>query len=403
MVSATARASDSFPFVTIDVRFIRFREKAARLIMRANGFGVTTVGRNEGLYIKRIQHGASSTMVTTNDSMANQADHTNHESLRTSQFHKAQAVRHWIARKESVCPYAPGLARFIHLPEGIESLQPHNVDYLAKELRAFYEAKEQGKRVGRWMILPAREWQNHNEAHHYAENIFWLLNAAYYQLRGEHSFVQAALSRRLFGYNRGYKGEILNPIVGHLPDPLTQHVPAKSLFYSALSPLYHSKQFYRYCPHSIIPLVYASEFQELKHKHPKVTKNVAYEMAYGGLYELFGDGLPLDLKAFKKELPKWGEVIDQVAQVIRAASKQTPLHAEESKGEPASNLSYFRLAHPKLILAFCLKHRAQLSVLHGLMQVTGANPKEIIAASFAGSGLYTIPHYRPDIQRIEAA
>ena len=44
-------------------------------------------------------------------------------------------IRTWISRKECVGPYAPGLARFIHLPE-INSLSMEHVYYFAQELKA---------------------------------------------------------------------------------------------------------------------------------------------------------------------------------------------------------------------------------------------------------------------------
>lgn len=305
---------------------------------------------------------------------------------------KEKAVRTWISQKESVCPYAPGLARFIHLPK-IDALSMEHVYYLAQELQAFYDAKEKGKRVGRWMLMPCEEWTSHKEAHHYSERLFWLLNAAYYHLKKDKKSVRASLNQKLEGYNRGYKGDILNPIIGKLPDPKSDTVPPKSLFYSALSPLYNSKRFYRYSPHSLIPLVYASEFHELKLKHPSVTEKVAFEMAYGGLFEVFGDDLELDLTQFRKELPAWDSIIDRVAEIMRAASMGLSSRSREVKGCPESNLSYFRLSNPKLVDAFFNKYGCKLNILDKLVHETGVEPKEIISACFAGSGLYTVPNY----------
>ena len=313
----------------------------------------------------------------------------------TSESDKEQkelAIRTWISRKESVCPYAPGLAKFIHLPE-INSLSMEHVYYLAQELKAFYDAKENGKRVGRWMLLPHTEWESHEEAHSYSERIFWLLNAAYYYLVRDKKSVQASIKKDLKGYNRGYRGEILNPIVGKLPKQNSNVMPAKSLFYSALSPLYKSKKFYRYSPHSLMPLVYVSEFEELRLKHPKVTETVTFEMAHGGLYEIFGDDLELDLEDFRQELPRWGAIIDRTAEIMRASSKGISSHSPKVKGCPASNLSYFRLSPETLINKFYFKYADNLSILNKLVSHTKINPKQIISASFAGSGLYTIPDY----------
>lgn len=310
----------------------------------------------------------------------------------SSPAQRERAVRAWIARKESICPYAPGLARFIHLPE-IKSLKMEHVHYLAHELKAFYDAKENGKRVGRWMLMPHSEWKSHEEAHIYSERLFWLLNAAYFYLLKDKKSVQAALKQELQGYDRGHKGEILNPVVGNLPSRDVDVVPAKSLFFSALSPLYKSKQFYRYCPYSIMPLVYASEFQELKVKNPKVTETVAFEMACSGLFELFGDELEFDLDAFRLELPVWGAIIDRTAEIMRASCRGVSSHAQEAKGCPASNLSYFRVCSPQQVSDFYSKYIGNLTVLKSIVDRTNVNPKQIIGACFAGSGLYTIPDY----------
>jgi hypothetical protein len=310
---------------------------------------------------------------------------------------REQDIREWISRKESVCPYAPGLARFVQLPE-ITSPSMQHVYYLAKELKAFYDAKENGKRVGRWMLMPAFEWTSHEQAHFEAEQVFWLLNAAYYYLKNDKDKVKSALNMDLPGYSRGYMGEILNPVIGKLPQQNAALVPVKSLFYSALSPLYKSKQFYRYSPHCIMPLVYAEEFHKLKTKHPKVTENVCFEIAKSGLYELFGDDLNLDLEAFRRELPLWGAIIDRVAEIFRASATGKCSHDEALKGCPASNLALFRLCKTNLVNQFYEKYADYLVVLNSLIDQTRADPRKIIAASFAGSGLYTIPDYQERIR-----
>lgn len=299
-------------------------------------------------------------------------------------------VRASIARKESICPYAPGLARFVHLPE-IKSLEMSHVYYLAKELKAFYEAKEQGKRVGRWMLMPNREWQSHEEAHEYSERIFWLLNAAYFHLVRDKKSVSAALNKDLPNYDRGHNGEILVPIIGKQPKRGSNIIPAKSLFYSALSPLYKSKQFYRYSPHCIMPLVYASEFEELRIKHSKVTENVTFKMAYVGLYETFGEELKIDLEEFRQELPIWGSIIDRVAAIMRAKTTGTHSQLLQNKGCPSTNLLFFRQCNPELITTLYSKYITRLKTLSSLITQTKAHPMEIIGASFAGSGLYIIP------------
>lgn len=301
-------------------------------------------------------------------------------------------VRASIARKESICPYAPGLARFVHLPE-ISSLKMGHVYYLAKELKAFYEAKEYGKRVGRWMLMPNKEWQSHEEAHTYSEQIFWLLNAAYFHLVRDKKSVRAALNKDLPDYGRGHNGEILVPIIGKQPKRNSNVIPAKSLFYSALSPLYKSEQFYRYSPHCIMPLVYASEFEELRVKHSKVTENVTFKMAYVGLYETFSENLEIDLDKFRQELPIWGSIIDRVAAIMRAKITGTNSLSPENKGCPATNLLLFRQCNPQLITTLYSKYIGKLKILSSLTKQTKAHPMEIICASFAGSGLYVIPEY----------
>ncbi len=306
------------------------------------------------------------------------------------------AIRAWIARKESVCPYAPGLARFIVLPEIREAKMSH-VYYLATELRAFYDAKEKGKRVGRWMILPHTEWQSHEEAHEESEKVFWLLNAAYYHIMKDKKSMQAAMDRTLPGYDRGYKGDILNPIVGKQPNPNSNVVPAKSLFYSALSPLYRNKKFYRYSPYSIMPLVYASEFHELKLKHPKVTESVCFEMACSGLTESFGSKISFSEKSLKEEIETWGSIIDRTAEIIRSQQRGVCSFSDEVKGCPASNLSYFRLSDPKLVNAFFVQYHRQLPVMKSIISRTKATPQQVMCAAFAGSGLYVEPDYYPSV------
>lgn len=126
---------------------------------------------------------------------------------------KERNIRSWIARKESVCPYAPGLAKFVYMPDLQKQSDEQNILYFASELKNFYAAKEGGKRVGRWMLLPHKEWASHNEAHEESEYIFWLINAAYYRLKRNRKMEKLSLKRRLSGFNRGYKNEILNPII----------------------------------------------------------------------------------------------------------------------------------------------------------------------------------------------
>jgi hypothetical protein len=313
-----------------------------------------------------------------------------HRSLSPEQ--REAEVRASIARKESICPYAPGLAQFVHLPE-IDTLKMEHVYYLAKELKSFYDAKEKGKRVGRWMLMPHKEWESHEEAHSYSENMFWLLNAAYFHLVRDKKSVHAALNKDLPGYDRGHNGEILVPIIGKQPKRGDNVIPAKSLFYSALSPLYKSKQFYRYSPHCIIPLVYASEFEELRLKHPKVTENVTFEMAYVGLYETFGETLNIDLTAFRSELPIWGSIIDRVAAIMRAKATNTSSLLATNQGCPSTNLLLFRQCSPELIKILYSKYMSRLKVLSSLVMQTSAHPATILGASFAGSGLYVIPEY----------
>ncbi len=142
-----------------------------------------------------------------------------------------------------------------------------------------------------------------------------------------------------------------------------------------------------------MPLVYASEFEELRVRHPKVTETVTFEMAHSGLQEIFGDDLELDLNEFRQELPIWGAIIDRTAEIMRASSMGLTSQSPEVKGCPASNLSYFRISPLELINKFYLKYVDNLRILSTLAEKTNIPPKQIICASFAGSGLYTIPDY----------
>lgn len=306
--------------------------------------------------------------------------------------HREQTIRHWIAQKESVCPYAPGLVRFIELPD-IPTLAMKHVHHLSSELKAFYDAKEKGKRVGRWILLPKQEWQSHNEAQEYSERVFWLLNAAYYFLVDDRKKVKACLLREMDGLERGYHGEINNPIIGKLPSQNSKVIPARSLFCSALGPLYKSKQFYRYNPYSAIVLVYLSEFVEKKKRHPKAARKIALDMAYSSLFEHFGDDLKIDIEAFEKELPIWGAIIDKTAELIRANNQGMSALNDSAKGRPESNLQVFRNSPPQLASAFYSKYKQHLPIMHSLSESLQIHPKDILNACFAGTGLYTSPDY----------
>lgn len=109
------------------------------------------------------------------------SDQKNHSSQQLDHHSREQVIRNWISRRESIYPYAPSLARFFQLPD-INSIQMQHIYYLAKELKSFYSAKENGKRIGRWILMPEKKWKTHEEEHTEAEKIFWFLNASYYYL-----------------------------------------------------------------------------------------------------------------------------------------------------------------------------------------------------------------------------
>ena len=70
---------------------------------------------------------------------------------------KEQNLRTWIARKESICPYAPGLAKFVYLPDLSKQSVEQNICYFAAELKAFYATEGAGKRVGQIGRASCRE------------------------------------------------------------------------------------------------------------------------------------------------------------------------------------------------------------------------------------------------------
>ena len=298
---------------------------------------------------------------------------------------RESAVRSWIARNESVCPYAPGLVYFSYLPE-TERLDMQLVRFLVVELRKFYASKCDGERVGRWMILPYKEWTSHKQARKESEIIFWGLAAAYFYLRNDRRRVKLALSRSLPGYAFDETGDITNPVVGNFARAHKTKPHPKSLFCSALSPLYRSKEFYRYAPSSVMVMVYALEFFEEKEKNEKSVRKISLDMAYGNLCESLGASVNLDKQALKKELPAWEQVIAQSLSV-----SGTPI--DNSTCFTSGVLDKFRQIQPHIVEVCVSTQKHRLPILSELCRVSKISYHDLLSNHFSGAGLYTLPHY----------
>lgn len=304
---------------------------------------------------------------------------------------REQKTRLWIANKESVCPYAMGLARFVHLPE-ITAISLDNVRYLAGELKSFYKDKQGAERVGRWILLPHREWTDHQDALAYSELMYWQLLAAYYYLNSDPRKMKQAMSRQFDGIALGDKGEICNPIVGKFARSNSTVPHFKSLFCTALGPTYRSKKFYRYMPSACIVMVYAQELMEKKDAHPKTMHHISLDMMLGNLAEVLGDDLAITRDELAKELPMWRVLIQNSLQLAGLAGAAcTSSVAQE--GLSAQTMAKFRDCSSSLVDSLCYPRLAQLPVLQKIMSMKRVTPHQILKSHFSGAGLYTYPDY----------
>lgn len=299
---------------------------------------------------------------------------------------KEQTIRLWIAKKESVCPYAPGLVKFTHLPE-INDLTMENVKLVANELRDFYQSKEAGKRTGRWIILPHREWLNHEDAKAHSELIYWHLLAAYFYLIGDIQKLNHALKRQLKGLARTSTGDIRNPIIGLFSSQSSGKIDPKSLFCTALAPTYSCSKFYRYAPYSAFVLVYTQEFYE-KMKYTKAINQMTVDMLRSNIFEVYGEELDISLEDVEKEMPLWEKIIDTLVNRLPTSiyprDKQSPQCA-------SSFMELFAKVDPAHVHLICTNNMSYLPVMHKIMRAKQVSAYRILNSLFSGAGLYVSP------------
>jgi hypothetical protein len=294
---------------------------------------------------------------------------------------REETIRTWLAKKESVCPYAPGLARFTYLPK-IDTLNMEGVRYFANELSGFYKARKNNKRVGRWILLPHQNWTTHADAFEESERLFWLLNAAYYYHTKDKLNVKKALHRLIDGIEQDPHRGITNPIIGKLPCQNAKVIPPRTLFCTAMSPLYSSDKFYRYSPESVLFLIYLSEFKSKQVRHPDITKRIAIDMAFGSILEHFGDEFEPQKEKLEHELPIWGALIEQSVALY---------HGGDNICSPDRAIQFFQRIPSSFITAVYQRFANKLTLLPELLNRSGRSPKTVLSVCFAGSGLYVTP------------
>ncbi len=303
-----------------------------------------------------------------------------------SQVSREQVLRHWIANKESVCPYAPGVAYVTYLPR-IQHVDIEHVRFLAAELKAFYRARDEGQRVSRWILLPHAEWQGHGDGLEQATQLYWLLLAAYHYLNDDVGKVRQAMRRRLGGVASGARGEICNPIVGKFARHHGGSPHYKSLFCTALAPTYRSRQFYRWAPTSCLVLVYAQDLLAKKTAHPKTMHHISLDMMRGNFEEIFGAGLDISREQLALELPLWRELIQYALQM-----HGHPVECSQG-GISTIAMNAFRSCSMDRLDALVWPHLDRLPVMLKIMQLKALRPAQILASHFSGTGLYVLPDY----------
>ncbi len=298
-----------------------------------------------------------------------------------NQEERELGLRAWIARREGVCPYAPGIARFTHLPAGLK-LDHESVRYAASELGAFYKAKSKQGKVMRWMLIPAEEWVDHDTARQQTEMLYFLFVAAYFYIEGDKKRMKAALMGQIAGVDLGPNGEINNPVIGKLASAKKEALHPRSLFCTALAPTYSSNKFYRYAPHSLLVMVYANDFMAKK-RHVDVISRITHEMICSNLMELWGEDIDCSVEAIAAELPYWERLIEMAVRSIALAKVDA--------GSISQVMNAFRRLDGRHVDALCQREISCLPVLASLCANTGQSFFVLLNSLFSGSGLYVLP------------
>lgn len=293
-------------------------------------------------------------------------------------------LRIWIANRESVCPYAPGVARYVHLPESFDT-EREWATHLGSILKEFYAARVDGKRLERLILLPPTDWLSHEEALSYSRKAFWRISAGYYmQSMNGRKFALKALEESLDGIATCSEQGIRNPIIGRLSDQGKAIPHFKSMFLSAFSPVYANQGFFRYAPASALVLVNSKALFEKRRKHPKVITQIDEDMLFGNLLEATKGQIELEKKELVAESKVWETVLFNL---YRSETPNWMSLAEPEISTTVGSLNTFNLNEAFSRLQF------RLPVMTRICRSFGVSPCSVLKASYLHAGLYVAPFY----------
>lgn len=301
---------------------------------------------------------------------------------------KEEMLRMWIAQKESICPYAPGVAQYIHLPQELGSNRAWAA-YYASVLKQFNKTKVKGKKLERLILIPPVEWTNHNEARTYAIANYWRLNAGYFlqTLNGRRQAASALAHLEHSAINQAdahAHADITNPVVG-VQAPLGKAPHPKALFCTTFSGLYHSNKYYRYAPCSAMVLVNVASLLEKRNKQAKVTKQIASDQLYGIVVEAMrGDESLLRYEALAVESKEWESLL------FRLYVLRNPLWRRLPQPQISDVIGDFN--HNEVDALF-VRNLDRLPVLKALLCRTDHTPYKLLSACYPHTGLYAMPSY----------
>lgn len=297
---------------------------------------------------------------------------------------REMALRTWIANKQSVCPYAPGPARYVHLPAELGG-EMEWAAYLGSILRDFYAARVEGKRIERLILLPPHEWRTHQEALCYSTTAFWRISAGYFmQALNGRKRVSMALRRQLSGIAKCDQQGILNPIIGRVNEPAKVTPHYKSMFLSTFVPFYANKQFFRYAPAGALVLVNAKALFDKRAKHPRVMTQIDGEMLYGNLVEATRGDMNIVKAEIVQEAKAWETILFALYRL------ETPNWM--SLPEPQVETTLATLKPNNVNETFSRMH-SRLPLLWRLCRSYAASPIDVLKAAYLHAGLYVMPAY----------
>jgi len=297
---------------------------------------------------------------------------------------REQAIRVWIANKESVCPYAPGTARYEHLPAALSSENAWAM-YFGKVLKSFYKERVKGKRVERLILLPPQEWATHQEARDYSTQMFWRVAAGYHSqtLTGK-KYVRQILARESETIQSCDEQGVSNPVIGK-HSAVEKGLPHyKSMFFSSFSPLYHSNQFFRYAPSSALVLVSALALHKKREKNEQTMSKINDDILLGCVNEATRGKVELDASAIIAESKDWETILFQTYQQQAANWKNLP---QPGLAQGVNQLQ------PELVNQTFSIYQDRLPVLNKVCSEIGSDPARFLKAIYLHAGLYVMPRY----------